>query len=374
MTARKRKRARKFFIILTGLVFLSLLFLGFLLLSAAKPPLDIIGQCQTDLSHARKVQAHEYAREILSDAEYTWQKAMIEWQIQNDRLFFMRNYEGVTKLAFDASSKAKRAAEKSMQVKDSLQRDLSSSLKFVDNKIKNFEANYASLPMEKAVRNSFTSAKLLYLEALHAYERGDYQQVPGNLEKAKFLVSQSVQKAHSTLNSYFNNYSKWRRWADETVNWSKTNNSAAIVVDKFARECLIYKDGKLKQKFDIELGPNWMSDKLYRGDKATPEGRYHITKKKSHRDTKYYKALLINFPNDEDKAEYATNVKKGRVSKRGLGSLIEIHGGGGRGIDWTDGCVALTNEDMDKIYDQAAVGTPVTIVGSLKTLQEINGL
>jgi len=66
-------------------------------------------------------------------------------------------------------------------------------------------------------------------------------------------------------------------------------------------------------------------------------------------------------------------VRKGNIPRRGIGNLIEIHGDGGKGINWTDGCVALTNSDMDKLYGLVGVGTPVTIVGSLRSLKEING-
>ena len=47
-----------------------------------------------------------------------------------------------------------------------------------------------------------------------------------------------------------------------------------------------------------------------------------------------------------------------------LGGLIEIHGEGGRGKDWTNGCVALVNEEMDDLFSKVDVGTPVTIVGA----------
>jgi hypothetical protein len=47
-----------------------------------------------------------------------------------------------------------------------------------------------------------------------------------------------------------------------------------------------------------------------------------------------------------------------------IGGLIEIHGEGGRNRDWTSGCVALANGDMDRVFDRAGIGTPVTIVGS----------
>jgi hypothetical protein len=51
--------------------------------------------------------------------------------------------------------------------------------------------------------------------------------------------------------------------------------------------------------------------------------------------------------------------------------LIEIHGGGGKGIHWTDGCVALENRDMDMLYRLVPVGCPVLIVGSLHSLDEV---
>ena len=54
-----------------------------------------------------------------------------------------------------------------------------------------------------------------------------------------------------------------------------------------------------------------------------------------------------------------------------IGSMIEIHGNGGKGVDWTDGCIALTDSDMDKVFGIAKVGTTVTIVGSMVDLKNI---
>ena len=51
-----------------------------------------------------------------------------------------------------------------------------------------------------------------------------------------------------------------------------------------------------KWEFDAELGTNWVGDKRVKGDKATPEGMYKITKKFDGRKTKYYKALLLDYP------------------------------------------------------------------------------
>ncbi len=52
-----------------------------------------------------------------------------------------------------------------------------------------------------------------------------------------------------------------------------------------------------------------------------------------------------------------------------IGGLIEIHGNGGKGIDWTEGCIALTDKEIELVYKKVRVGTPVTIVGSVVDLQ-----
>jgi hypothetical protein len=363
----------KIIIVLLAFCLLVAIVIGILYFASAKPPIHVINQCQREISIAREAEADKYAPHVLVSAENSFQLAMNEWKYQNDRLFFVRSYKQMLGLAREASDKAREASELSLHIKDSLQSGLGEKLKTVKAKLDHYDSNYAYLPLSGTTRQNFTTAKLRYMESNEAYERGDFKQVGMNLDVASQLITKSVSEAHRFLSNYFEGLSKWRRWADETLAWSKNNNAAVIIVDKFAQKCYVYNDGKLKKEFYAELGPHWIGTKQYRGDRATPEGRYHITKKKTNHQTKYYKALLINYPNDEDQARYSANVKKGSIPKRGIGNLIEIHGGGGKGINWTDGCVALTNDDMDKLFALVSVGTPVTIVGSLRSLQEING-
>jgi hypothetical protein len=69
---------------------------------------------------------------------------------------------------------------------------------------------------------------------------------------------------------------------------------------------------------------------------------------------------------------FKKEVAKGTLpSSAKIGGLIEIHGNGGKGIDWTEGCIALTDKEMDLVYKILKVGTPVTIVGSTVDLQSI---
>jgi murein L,D-transpeptidase YafK len=145
------------------------------------------------------------------------------------------------------------------------------------------------------------------------------------------------------------------------VSDSRENNTYAIVVDKSIHRTYLVKSGQLIRTYKCELGYNAAHQKLFSGDGATPEGQYKITKIKNK--SKYHKAVLLNFPNTLDVRRFRENKAKGIVSRYArVGALIEIHGEGGKKEDWTDGCVALTNNDMDHLMQYVSLGTPVTIV------------
>ena len=139
----------------------------------------------------------------------------------------------------------------------------------------------------------------------------------------------------------------------------------AVIVDKLARRCLLLEGGRVVRAFTAELGRNGLAAKVYAGDAATPEGRYRIVQKKEGDDTAYFRALELDYPTDADRREFAAARGRGQVpAGHGIGGSIEIHGHGGRGNDWTNGCIALPNGEMDRLYEAVEVGTPVTIVGT----------
>ena len=156
---------------------------------------------------------------------------------------------------------------------------------------------------------------------------------------------------------------RWRRWKEETIAWSRRERRAAIVIAKEAHLLTLFVRGKPEKTYKVDLGFNWIADKSRAGDGATPEGRYRVVSRKPV--SAYYKALLLDYPNAEDRAEFNRARRSGDLPRSaGIGGLIEIHGDGGRGRDWTRGCVAVTNTDMDELFARVGVGTPVTIVGS----------
>jgi len=161
------------------------------------------------------------------------------------------------------------------------------------------------------------------------------------------------------------NIARWQRWQRETIEWSRREGRTAVIVVKDAHTLTLYVRGVAVKRYTVELGFNWIVDKLQEGDGATPEGRYRVVKRMDHLSSEYYKALLLDYPNADDRIEFSGLRRRGELPPVArIGGLIEIHGSGGRKQDWTNGCVAVTNAEMDEIFPRVTVGTPVTIIGS----------
>lgn len=135
-----------------------------------------------------------------------------------------------------------------------------------------------------------------------------------------------------------------------------------VRVHKNERKLMLLADGKVVQTFHIALGRNPVGPKQKMGDKKTPEGRYVLDYKKA--DSAYYKAIHISYPSAED-------IARAQRSKVNPGGMVMIHGQKNgyqryetftQRHDWTDGCIALTNEDMDTVWKAVAPGTPIEIL------------
>lgn len=158
----------------------------------------------------------------------------------------------------------------------------------------------------------------------------------------------------------------WQTMVQQTIEWSRTNQSAAIVVSKAERELTLYNNGRKVLSYPVRLGFNGMREKQYQGDGATPEGRYRITSKRGPGQTQFYRALVLDYPNAEDRRRFDLSKKSGKIALgKGIGGLIEVHGVGNESAEQTLGCVMLDNQKMAALFDRVSVGTPITIVGAL---------
>ncbi len=134
-----------------------------------------------------------------------------------------------------------------------------------------------------------------------------------------------------------------------------------MVVMKSKRQLQAYSNGQLIKTYTISLGRNPTGNKEFEGDKRTPEGLYSINGKNPN--SGYYKNLGISYPNNDD-------IERTKKTGKSTGGDIKIHGlknGMGfigkfqRWFDWTAGCLALTDNDLDELYNHTAIGTPIEI-------------
>ncbi|MBE0661452.1 MAG: L,D-transpeptidase [Bacteroidales bacterium] len=357
-----------FAVIITVLAFL---IVGFIKL-IPEPPAKEIEMARQALLTARESKAEVYAKDIFKEANRYYDSAMDTWQAENKRFILFRDYSSVVRLSGISAEKSEAASKDTKSHANDLEQRTKKLLGSLNNILKELNNTYARFPLPKKTRSAISKGKLLVSEGQVAFRNGSLIEAEKKVAQAETLLKNAHNEARNLIYEYFENHRQWKVWMDQTIAESKKKNSTVIIVDKFASKCFVYKKGKKTAEFDAELGKNWVGDKSQRGDYATPEGRYRVTQKKEGRSTKYYKALLIDYPNADDKKRFKSAIDSGKLPRNThIGGLIEIHGHGGKGADWTEGCVALTDSDMDKLYRLVSVGTPVTIIGSIANLDSI---
>jgi len=330
-------------------------------------------KCARDsLSYAVRNEAEIYCVDHYSRARTYYDSAMITWRNENERFIYARNYGKVAEFADLAARTAHRASENAITLKSNLKEKLALEIVTLNNVIININRQFQSYPLVSEIRNNISKGKMLLRDAETAFRNGQYLETEGRIKESEFLLKTSYGTADSNLRNYFRSYPRWKSWIDSTIAVSRESCDYSIIVDKFSRKFFVFLNGEKVEEYTAELGRNWVGDKRVRGDRATPEGMYKIIRKLEGDSTRYYKALLLNYPNYEDTVKFRMEISKGSLPPSAkMGGLIEIHGNGGKGADWTEGCIAIKNREMDTVYKYVKVGTPVTIVGSMNNLRNI---
>ena len=336
-----------------------------------KAPVEEIKRAREYITLANKNNAHKYAKDLLERSTVLYDSAMVCWNKENKQFILFRDYSHIKYLAIESAKLSEIASQKALSNSFQFQNELRIELSETHKRITDFKSNFNFIPQENLWKQ-FNKGKLKFEEARAEFENDQLFESRKKLAEAKLAIDKCYIEVSKNLDEYFNQFPEWHKISNAAINESKNNKTYVIIVDKFARECILYYKGTFNERFKIELGKNWMGSKKHSGDFSTPEGSYKIIDKKQNGRTKFYKALLLNYPNNEDKQRFQDNQKKGVVSKnKSIGGLIEIHGGGDQGADWTDGCIALSNTDMDKLYSKVNAETPVIIVGSLIPLDSL---
>ena len=143
--------------------------------------------------------------------------------------------------------------------------------------------------------------------------------------------------------------------------------SVYIIVVKSDYELKVYDQDGWYATYPAVFGSKSLDDKMIAGDRKTPEGEYHIASKRPHE--KWDKMMLIDYPTKADYDKFNQRKNQGLIPKNAkIGGGIAIHGTWPHddiAVDlyqnWTNGCIALKNEDVDELYDMIDIGTKVTI-------------
>ena len=159
---------------------------------------------------------------------------------------------------------------------------------------------------------------------------------------------------------------------------SRPLGELTIQVWKARHEMQLMDADRVVRTFHIALGKEPTASKLQRGDGRTPEGRYYICEKRPQ--SRFHRFLGISYPNIDDAERafaqrlitadqwagiFMANVRQSIPPwSTALGGRVGIHGYGGHTpipMDWTKGCIAVSDADIDYLYDRVPLGTPVII-------------
>jgi murein L,D-transpeptidase YafK len=151
-------------------------------------------------------------------------------------------------------------------------------------------------------------------------------------------------------------------WAQRSAPALPENTRAdLVVVNKSVRTLELYRGTELLRSYNVSLGRDPSGPKQREGDGRTPEGKYTLDYRKEN--SSFHRSLHISYPSpDEVKAAKAKGANPGGLImvhglRNGLGVVGRLH----TAIDWTDGCVAVTNREIEEIWRVVPDGTPIVI-------------
>ncbi|WP_437640691.1 L,D-transpeptidase family protein [Sorangium sp. So ce854] len=139
-----------------------------------------------------------------------------------------------------------------------------------------------------------------------------------------------------------------------------------IRIDKSDHTLELVAGGEVVRSYRVAIGPGGPGPKLYEGDRRTPVGTYRVAGRIKGL---FHQFLMVSYPNEEDRRRFAELKRRGEVPPgRGIGHSIGIHGVGGglragvhKETDWTLGCIALDDDEIDEIARRTPDGAKIVI-------------
>lgn len=331
-----------------------------------EPPVYSRAVAERALRDARDAGAGRWAPEALVAAESALRQSQTAYRTQEVRFLPLRDFSEARVGLQLAEEKARFAAAEAGRRRESARAAAEGAITKAAEDATFSEEFGDAMSLAPFERTLLQRSRIVLSEARIRFRGEDYEHAASLAREAGELARRVAGNAAAVAERFTHPtlVRNWRRMIDDTIAWSRRTGGKAIVVLKDNRRLDLYDDGRLVRSYPADMGYRSFNDKLLSGDAATPEGRYRIVGKRGPGSATYYRALDLDYPNAEDRAEFARLKRAGKISRSArLGGSIQIHGEGGRGRDWTRGCVAVTNTAMDDLFRRVDTGTPVTIVG-----------
>lgn len=348
-----------------GSILIACLFFPLVITGCSEPPLPI----EVDLAVKQdqdlwKVGVPKYAPQQYEEYAAALRAGQDMLTAERSRFIWFQDYDPVAKFFSDVIVHGEQVRTAALTAKAKETTDLSLQIIKIADRLRILRNLAGEVRDKKLSTRSMARAETLLNEARGHVKNGDWVKARRVISEANLNVDSAVKSTRQMVARFGDTQqiSRWRTLVANAVQRSRSNGGYLIVVNKLDRELTLYKSGQQVKTYSAGMGINYLTDKLYSGDRATPEGEYRVIRKLPA--SKFYKALLINYPNEEDQRRFAEAKRRGEISRRTqIGGLIEIHGGGTAGL--TNGCVALDDRHMLELYNTVEVGTPVVIVGTL---------
>ncbi len=242
-------------------------------------------------------------------------------------------------------------------------------VKLATQRLSTLKQHVEELGGRAVVGQQVVETELLLHQAKTFYDHARYGRAKEQARLALKAIGAQTVKLTRELGRYADGekIDAWQQMARHTVDWSRRARAHAIIVNKANRELKLYRSGKLLATHPILLGADGILEKHAYGDGATPEGYYHVVRKRGPRQTQFHRALILDYPNGEDRRSFHIDrATKVPIAQEGLPTTIAIHGMDERQLALGSSGVILDNRRMERLFQRIEPGTPVTIVGALE--------
>lgn len=339
-----------------------------------KVPPDVVEAIEALDRRLIETQGAEYAPEAYARFIQDWVALRAHLQGEEDEIVWPWEENPLLATLERVRSEGEAAVAQSQERRDAQRLETESRLVLLEGRLRIFNSRIDEIGSRVVLGRKPVETALLLHQARSFFDQGLYRRSEHAAKQAATMMETQTAVLTTTLGHYADErrVHTWRRMAQQTIEWSRAHHAAAIVVSKADRRLIVYRNGRQVLSYPVRLGYNGMLEKRYQGDGATPEGHYHVLRKRDRGQTQFYRALVLNYPNAEDRSRFQQARRAGRIPADAfIGGQIEIHGGDDVLMSQTLGCIMLENYQMDGIFKEVESGTPVTIVGALKLTNSI---